>query len=363
MNIDNNSTTVASLKTRAEKTAESVMNAVSEAARAVKAEIDAMKEVEEKYQKANDTATEHKNAIEANKAAILTVATTRNKAKQALSEVKKAADIESRAEEDEDRKENKRKAEEAKLMKVAMSGKTASPAARDEAKRKAEESAQKAELAHRNTERAKEMLAAADREVKLAEDEALRAESRLARSKDAEKTAQNEIPRAEENARRAIKVAKAALENESRAKNSMDSMIMKLKGLMAHDVKNAPSGKLSGTTIDLQQLKIKSEETESSLVFSDVYSGTINLLIAGPVDRTLLKTFEEQLKQVKGFRVKSVNGSIGEGTHVTVLAEQPVPLTGRLKELELVERVSRISRKEVEVTLKPAREVPVGVGN
>lgn len=354
MSIAEISTTTIKPITRAEKTAESVLDAVREATRAMEAEAAAMRDLEQTYKRANDASVELKNAIESNKEAALSVETARKAAKQAFLEVKKATEIESKADVDEERKQNKLKAEEAKLMKVAMAGKSANVSARNKAKHQAEEASQIAETAHRNVDRVKEILVAADHEVTAADGKRSLAEIRVQTAIEADKAAKDAVLRAEENAQRTIKVTKAALEMEAGAKKTMDLLIKKLKGIMAHEAKSARPIETASPVNELQEVKTYIVPIDNSLPAADVFSGTVKLLIASPVNHTMVKTFEERLKQVEGFRVKSVNGSILEGTHVTVLAEQPVPLLGRLKELEFVERVSRISRKEIEVTLKSA---------
>lgn len=341
--------------TRAEKTVEEALIAVREATRAMEAEAAALIEIEKAYKKANDAATELKSAVRANKAATLRIERARNMASHALKDATKAAQIEANADKDEEQKVSRRKDEEAKVVDAESKGKLFNTDARNEARRKAKESEGRAIIAHRNAQRAKGTLAAADREVKDAEQEVTLATTRVRIAREADATARTEVPRAESIARRTLKIAKTALEAEAGAKKVMDSMISRLKGLMANEVIIA-RGEASRLRTGDEEVINKAEGTnqaiDTSELNSDIYSGTLKLLIAGHVDHSVIQRFQKQLDCVEGFRVKSVYGSGGEGIDITLLAEHPVPIVGRLNEIELVQRVSRISRKEFEVELK-----------
>jgi len=343
--------------TRAEKTVEEALIAVREATRAMEAEAAALVEIEKAYKKANDAAAELKSAIRANKAATLRIEKARNMARHALKDATKAAQIEANADKDEEQKVSRRKDEEAKVVDAENKGKLFNTDARNEARRKARESEDRATKAQRNAQSAKGTLAAADREVKDAEQELTLASTRVRIAKEADATARTEVPRAESIAKRTLKIAKTALETEAGAKKVMDSMISRLKGLMANEVKIA-QGEASRLRTGDEEVINKAEGTnqaiDTSELNSDIYSGTLKLLIAGHVDHSVIQRFQKRLERVDGFRVKSVYGSGGEGIDITLLVEQPVPIVGRLNEIEMVQRVSKISRKEFEVELKSA---------
>jgi hypothetical protein len=343
--------------TRAEKTVEEALIAVREATRAMEAEAAALVEIEKAYKKANDAAAELKSAVRANKAAALRIEKARNMASHALKDATKAAQIEAVADKDEEQKVSRRKDEEARVEDAESKGKLFNVDARNEARRKAKESEDRAVIAHRNARRAKEALAAADREVKEAEQELTLTSTRVSIAKEADTTARTEVPRAESIARRNVKIAKTALDAEAGAKKVMDSMVSRLKGLMDNEGKIA---QLEASRLRASDEGVinKAERTnqaiDTSELSSDIYSGTLKLLIAGHVDHSMIQRFQKRLESVEGFRIKSVYGSGGEGIDITLLAEQPVSIVGRLNEIELVQRVSRISRREFEVELKSA---------
>lgn len=357
--------TTAEQETRSGKIADEVLAVVREAARAMETEVAAMLEVEKAYKQASDAATELKDSLEANRASILSFKKARDRAKQALSEVTKTAQAEAKANRDEELKEDRWKIEEMKVDNAKMKGKSISLNVRDKVKHEAEESAQRAFIAQRNAENAKKELMLADTEVKLAEKEMLLAFERVRNAREKDEAASKEIPKAENIAQRAMKVARTALENEINAKKTMDLMIKRLKALVDNETKNTRAAETADVTLGLQNDDENKEKMtdEGELVGgitgnigsdSNIYSGKVKFLIASPADYTMVKKFQERLMKFKDFRIQSVYGSDVEGIQITVLVEQPVPLVGYINKMEFVERVSRISKKEIEVSLKSA---------
>ncbi len=343
--------------TRAEKTVEEALIAVREATRAMEAEAAALLEIEKAYKKANDAAAELKSAIRANKAATLRIEKARNMASNALKAATKTTQVEARADKDEEQKVSRLKDEEARVLDAESKGKLFNTDVRNEAGRKARESEDRAIRAQRNARSAQYALAAADREVKDAEHEVTLTTTRVRAATEADASARTEVPRAKGIAERTVKIAKTALEAEAGAKRVMDSMISRLKGLMANEAKIAQGEAFRLRTGDggvVSKAEGTSQAIDTSEPSSDIYSGTLKLLIAGRVDHSVIQRFQKCLEHVEGFRVKSVYGSGGEGIDITLLAEQPVPIIGRLNEIDLVQRVSKISRKEFEVELKSA---------
>lgn len=352
-------------KTRAEKTAEEVMAVVREATRAMEAEVAAMLEVEKAYRKANDMDTELKDSIEANKVAILRASKARDRAKRALGEVKKTAQAEARASRDEEIKEDRWKDEEAKVMSAKKSGKIINLSIRDKAKHEAEESAQRASIENRNAESARKELAIADLEVKTSENEMVLASKRLSTARENDEAARKEVQKVENVLQTALKVAKTALEDEVGAKKTMDVIIKRLKSLIDSEYRNVrmintPTVKseLQNDEKDEKKMADRSEAVDGIISTvsssSDVYRGKVKFLIASPADYVMVKKFQERLMKFESLHVQSVYGSGTEGIQITVLVEQPVPLVGYINEIEFVRRASRISRKEIEVSLKPA---------
>jgi hypothetical protein len=351
-------------KTRIEKIVEEALTIVREAARAMEAEAEALLEVEKVYKKANDAATEVKVSIETSKVAKIKARNARIRLNQAIEKAKAAAQVEVWADKDDDKKQIILKDEEDKAAEARENGKQFNQAAVAKARNQAKISEQKAIREQQAAQIAKEALLIAEEEAKLTEKETEIADTSVRTAKEAEASARVEVPRVETIVQRAMKVANLALENEARAKKHMDHIISSLKPLMAKEARIVQVTQTARIRAGLREAETSRRETtiEAKEIATfkpgvSVYSGTVKLFIASPADQSMVQRFQERLTQFDGFRVKSVYGSGREGTNITVVAERPVPLIGQLKELELVERVSRINRKEIEVALKPAHQI------
>jgi hypothetical protein len=145
----------------------------------------------------------------------------------------------------------------------------------------------------------------------------------------------------------------------------MDQTIKSLKSIMAREAKTTQAAESAMVRTGLQEAQKIEERVMNEVKGTggemsptrpgpDLYSGTVKLMIVGHADHIMLKKFQERLEQINDFRVKLVSSSVDEGTTIKIQADKSVPLIGPLSELELVDRVSRISRKEIEVALKPA---------
>jgi hypothetical protein len=385
---------------------ETTLAAVREASRNMEAEAEAMIQVEEAYRKANDTAAEVRKAIRSERAAKVRLSEARLGEKAAIADAKRAAGEEARADKELKRREEKLTAQLDKVAKAHEHGRTPKVTGRDQARRQFGEAEQRAIRVHSEADKVREALAASIEQLKAAEEEAKQAFAWIQTCRGIEAAAWGKVAHTEDDVRKAMLEARRALDMQSRAKKNMDMTIRSLKAVMRNEDRIARAAETGATAVKREHQAARSsvsgiterlvnkmnvllhrpaatiratkmsepikngpgdaqktgkplgsveesfEKQPDDQPSVELLDGTVRLLIMGPIDFSRIKKLRTSMERAGGCRVKSVGGSSGEGTSITVRTEEAVPLIERIKDLDFVEWVSR-KGKDIEITLKP----------
>ena len=97
----------------------------------------------------------------------------------------------------------------------------------------------------------------------------------------------------------------------------------------------------------------KKKEAELALV-TEVYSGTVKLTIAPPIDFSGIKNLQDSLNQVKNILLILIGGSVDEGSFIVINLEKPVQMLD-VRTLPTIEQTSINNKKNsnIIITLKP----------
>ncbi len=95
------------------------------------------------------------------------------------------------------------------------------------------------------------------------------------------------------------------------------------------------------------------KEKEAKEVSTQLYEGTMNLIIIPPAGVLQIKNLEEKLRLIQNLRVALTRGSVDEPTRIVVSAEQPIPLIDVLSKLTTVDQVIKEGKK-IQISLKAA---------
>lgn len=396
----------------AEKVKGRVLADVRNASRSMEVEAEVMLQVEEAYRKANGAAAEVRRAIRSEKAAKDRLSESRLREKVAVADSRRASRDEAKADEELKRREGKLAAQLNKVAKAHEHGRMPNVTGRDEAKQQVGEAEQRARGVHAEADRVRAALVASIADVKAAEEGAKQALAWIQTCRGVEAAAWGKVAHTEDDARKAMLETQTALDIQSRAKKNMDLAIKSLKTVMRNEDRIARSAEVDaalatrehqeskGNIVSIAQRLASTidvlfhhpatttiEDTESAgspdletpetqdtgMPLADMdeiaekqaanqpsielLEGIVRLTIMGPTDFSRMKKLRTRLERAGGCRVKSVGGSSGEGTSITVQTEEAIPLMERIKDLEFVEWASK-KGKDIEVTLKPFSEAP-----
>ncbi len=388
----------AAASSRTQPVVDGLLAAVRKTAHALESEAVAATALERAYREANSATAEVKNATRAEAAARVEIAQAKRGERQPLRDAEKAKEVAAAADQRSERRVAKWKAEEARLVEAEKRGKSNDRQWADKAKLKADEAGRQAGSAHAAAERAQEALAAACRETTAAEERARQAASRLRSARIADAKARRDAEKADETARLSIDEARTALQAEASAKSTVDRAIRTLKAAMLSEARAAEAGtsarpakpaevpvtrtgatgtvgqvtkKLKGVVVrsirrrhPVRVVRVPAAVPVSVVPATaerrtvpardgrtDLYKGTVRLLVTDPADHKDLSRLREGLKHVAGLRVTSVGGYSGEGATITVVADRPLPLALQISELDVVEKASK-KDSDIEVRLR-----------
>ena len=93
------------------------------------------------------------------------------------------------------------------------------------------------------------------------------------------------------------------------------------------------------------------KETEVVEVSTQLYEGTINIVLMPPAGVLEIKNLEEKLRLIRNLRVILTSGSVDEPARIVVSAEQPILLIDVLSQMAVVDQVTK-KGKEIQVLLK-----------
>ena len=97
------------------------------------------------------------------------------------------------------------------------------------------------------------------------------------------------------------------------------------------------------------------EAKEAKEVSTELYEGTMNIVLMPPVGVLQIKNLEEKLRLVQNLRVILTGGSVDEPIRIVVSAEQPIPLIDVLSQMPTVDQVTK-EGKEIQILLKAAAQ-------
>jgi hypothetical protein len=90
---------------------------------------------------------------------------------------------------------------------------------------------------------------------------------------------------------------------------------------------------------------------EAKEVSTQLYEGTISLVIMPPAGALQIKNLEERLRLIQNLRVVLTRGSVDEPTRIVVSAEQAIPLIDALSKIPIVDQVTKEGKK-IKISLK-----------
>ncbi len=90
---------------------------------------------------------------------------------------------------------------------------------------------------------------------------------------------------------------------------------------------------------------------EAKEVSTQLYEGTINLIIIPPAGVLQIKNLEEKLRLIQNIRVVLIRGSVDEPIRIVVSGEQPIPLIDALSKIPIVDQMTK-EGKEIKILLK-----------
>jgi hypothetical protein len=246
-------------------------------------------------------------------------------------------------------------------------------------------------LADRLMEEAKVAEARARRAIELANEEAIKAKESAARSAKATKELAQEAKRkaraaqiaalkAKRGTKLAAKLVKEAKETESKAlsrsgmttskemngKAAVNGIAEQAKANLAKELELESKG-----IVDKEAGSVKGEvrkETEAGRsavpanaaasaakeakwLSSELLEGEVHILLQRPNAQQVLD-LKKALRSVQNLRVVLATGSMDGTGRIIVLAEQPVPLIDILGRLPLVDKVTQIGWREIQLSLK-----------
>ena len=92
---------------------------------------------------------------------------------------------------------------------------------------------------------------------------------------------------------------------------------------------------------------------EAKEVSTQLYEGTINLIIIPPAGVLQIKNLEEKLRLIQNLRVVLTSGSADGPIRIIVSAERPIPLIDVLSRIPIVDQVTKEGKK-IQILLKAA---------
>ena len=96
---------------------------------------------------------------------------------------------------------------------------------------------------------------------------------------------------------------------------------------------------------EAKEAKEKEKREAKEAVGAEFYEGSVELVIAPPVDLGQARKLEEYLSKVEDLHIVLVGGSVDEGTKIVVSAGKPIPLINVLREMPPVEEVVKKGKK------------------